>query len=342
MTRRTRATRLLAAAAAVLALASAAPPASAQDAPPAGDVTKDATTMLYNAGIDAAKAGQWEKAYESFLAAFKIKQHPQIAVNLGRAAVKTGRPREAAEYLTFFLRETKEQVGNQDRAAIQQLLLEAKAKIGTLIVKVNKPGADVVVDGKVVGQAPLRDDVFVEPGKHTVEARLGKEQAEAVTVELGAGDSRQVGLAVGAKGAVQGSTTDGAPEPAGTSAGADGADDGRTRRTVIQVGIGVTALAAVAGGVFTTLAFVKLGERNDKCNPFCAAEDYEQQAQWQDAENAKKSFRTAAIGSFAAAAVLGAGTIVYASLSGKKSGAPVQTGMLIAPGFGGVTVRGAW
>jgi hypothetical protein len=34
--------------------------------------------------------------------------------------------------------------------------------------------AEVLVDGKAVGTAPLASEVFVEPGAHTIEARLSR------------------------------------------------------------------------------------------------------------------------------------------------------------------------
>lgn len=322
MKRRTRATLLLAATAALLALVPASP-ASAQEAPPAGDVTKDATTMLYNAGIDAAKAEQWEKAYESFQAAFKIKQHPQIAVNLGRAAVKTGRHREAAEALTFFLHETKEQVDNQDRAAVQKLLLEAKGKIGTLLVKVNKPGADVVVDGKVVGQAPLKGEVFVEAGKHTVEARLGKERAEPLTVELKAGDSRQVGLAVGGKSTVE----EGGPaaKPEVKDAKAAGGPE-----TWVLIAGGSAAGVGVIMGIASAVA----ANKEDGID--------EQGSELRSEEEAMLS--NLSFWSFLGAGLMAGATVTYALVAPRRSTSEgaVRVIPVAGPQFAGLSVSGRW
>lgn len=342
MTRRTRATFILAATAALLALAPASP-ASAQGDAPAGDVTKDATTMLYNAGIDAAKSEQWEKAYESFQAAWKIKQHPQIAVNLGRAALKTGRPLEAAERLTFFLRETKDQVQNQDRAAVQKLLLEAKQKIGTLLVKVNKPGAEVVVDGQVVGQAPLGREVFVDAGSHTVEARLGKERAEPVTVDLKAGDSRQVGLTFGGgKSTVEGEEGEKPVEKPKQDGGSVRIFGDPDPKWLIAGG------AAAGVGLASGIVFLSLAsgvEKNDALNrcfdegavtdPACDDE--------RDARNRATMFTNIGIWSFVGAGVAGAATLVYAIAAPRKAEA---TGTRVVPVAtatgGGITVLGRW
>ena len=69
-----------------------------------------------------------------------------------------------------------------------KLYEDARAETGPITIAVDLPGADVVVDGKVVGKSPLEDPVFVEPGHHTIEARLG---AKPSTLE---GEVAQGGL----------------------------------------------------------------------------------------------------------------------------------------------------
>ena len=49
----------------------------------------------------------------------------------------------------------------------RDLFVEGKAlfkKVGALAVSVSEAGAEVVIDGAVVGVAPLEGPVFVEPG----------------------------------------------------------------------------------------------------------------------------------------------------------------------------------
>ena len=53
-----------------------------------------------------------------------------------------------------------------------------------MTVAANVKGAEVFVDGKSVGMAPLEDEVFVEPGARTIEAKLagyvdGKKKIDA-------------------------------------------------------------------------------------------------------------------------------------------------------------------
>jgi hypothetical protein len=101
--------------------------------------------------VRAAKLALWQRAYTSFLQAWRLKQHYQIAANLGRAELKLRKYRDAAEHLTYFLREASA-VGPDERKAAQAMLDEARAKVGALTIIVDRPGAVVLVDGVAIGR----------------------------------------------------------------------------------------------------------------------------------------------------------------------------------------------
>src|SRR5688572_449503 len=54
--------------------------------------------QIYTKGNLAAKNERWQEAYEAYAEAWKIKQHFQIAANLGRAELRLGKHRDAAEH----------------------------------------------------------------------------------------------------------------------------------------------------------------------------------------------------------------------------------------------------
>jgi len=336
------------AAGAILLLLTPAAPAFAQKPGAAEpDPTKSATQLLYNEGVAFAKKGEWEKAYQAFLSAWKLREHWQIAANLGRAELMTGRHVAAAEHLSFFLREAKDITG-PDRAAVQKLLNEAKQRIATLTVKVNRPGAEVVIDGQVVGQAPVSRELYMDAGLHTVEARLGAESAEPVTVDIAAGQSRQVGLAfrnriVVPESSPQAERDERKTTPApGPRAGQGGG--GGTREVVIWVGVGLTVVAAGAGAALGGMAFLKQSERNNM--ETCGLEYCDNDPaldEWEKYNNERILFRNAAIGSLAAAGLLGVGTLIYSFASSANAmAAPVQAGFAVTPGGAGVSLSGAW
>lgn len=329
---------------AALAALSLSPPAAAQDPGASPSVTKDATQLLYNDGLEAAKQGAWDKAYEAFSAAWRVRQHPQIALNLGRAALKTARYAEAAERLTFFLRHTKDDVAGQDRALIQQLLAEARQRVVTLLVRVNRPGAEVLVDDQVVGQAPLEQEIFVDPGAHTVSARLGAERAEAVEVNLQAGASRQIGLMFGG----EESTVEEEPPAEAPKKSASLDLFGDPDPTWLAIGGVATGVGLVSGIVFTVMS-------NNKANAVQAVGGWEAcydpiaapQIDCVAVDGDRKDsalFGNIAFWSLLGAGVAGVGTLAYAFLAPERSAK--DTGIRVLPaaaaGGGGVAVTGRW
>jgi hypothetical protein len=172
--------------------ATPAPAPAPQGAPAATDPDKEAD-KLYWEGLKAIQAKEWEKARVALLEAFKRKPMDRTAASLGRAEMMAGKPRDAAEHLSFFLREAKDAKPTVRQAA-EKMLAEAKAKIGTVTIKVDAEGAEVLIDGQTVGTSPLAEPVFVEPGSRTFEAKKEGRPPASQGVEVAAGSAPVVDL----------------------------------------------------------------------------------------------------------------------------------------------------
>jgi len=332
------------AAGAILLLHTPAAPAFAQKPGAAEpDPTKSATQLLYNEGVAFAKKGEWEKAYQAFQSAWKLREHWQIAANLGRAELRTGRHVAAAEHLSFFLREAKD-ISPADRAAVQKLLDEAKQRIGTLLVKTNRPGAEVLVDGQVVGQAPLSRELYLDAGSHTLEAQLGAEKAEPVTVDLTPGQSRQVGLTFGGgTSTVEATAAKSAPIKPVKEAEEEDSGTGPDKRLLIAGG--VTAGVGLAGGiVFMALASGIKSDREACFTPGFSSYTPEDCREYRDSLDRRTAFKNVAVFSFIGAGVAGAATLIYGLTA--KGSPQAATGTRVVPVAtakgGGVAVLGRW
>jgi hypothetical protein len=172
----------------LVAALAAGGPASAEDA--MTDTAKD----LFLKGARAAEQQKWDQCRAALLAALAIKPHPQIAGNLAGCELKLKLYRDAAEHLTYFLRELKPDAPAERRANGEAALREARAKVESIRLAVNVAGAEVRVDGRVVGRAPLVDPLFVDPGSHTIEALQEGFPAARATVEATPGGDRALAL----------------------------------------------------------------------------------------------------------------------------------------------------
>jgi len=163
------------------------------------DALTDQARELHVKGAALYDQGQYDKAEAAFLAAWALKKHYQIAANLGACEVKLGKYRDAAEHLAFFLREQPPSRNKDERQRAQALFDEVRPKVGTLTIKIDVPGTIVTVDGHEVGTAPLPAEVYVEPGRHTIDAVRAADPGASVTVSVGAGEAREVTLALNKK-----------------------------------------------------------------------------------------------------------------------------------------------
>lgn len=343
---------------------------------------------LFRIGKEQYKTGKLRDAYASYRGAWVLKQSYDIAANLANTELLLGMKRDAAEHFAMCLRTFAATGSKAQQEVVKKQFDEARKEIGALLIKVSVDGAEVLVDGKSVGRAPLRGEVFVEPGPRTVEAKLsGYEPAkQALQAERGA-ETQTVTLELSVLKAPPPPTPTG-PAPAGTEPGpagkpagdgsgaagggaaaasgslalgprkGPGSDEyevstgrGGPNRAVLAVGGVVTGAALAAGVVLTVLSNGKAGEAQSQrtslrqstgpaaCTGAGAPEGC---AGLKDAILAKDTFGNAAGWSFIGAAVVGAGTLIYALAAPKTR---QKSGMLVpvvtAQG-GALLVRGSW
>jgi tetratricopeptide (TPR) repeat protein len=152
-----------------LGAALAALPAVAQAADPA---PSERAADLYRRATKLYAAQQLTEAEPLYREAWQLHQSYDIASNLGALELELGKPVRAAELLSHALRNFPARGRPEERAALELRLEAAKSKVGALRITVGAAGAEVFVDGRSVGRAPLERPVFVEPGVRVIEAKL--------------------------------------------------------------------------------------------------------------------------------------------------------------------------
>jgi hypothetical protein len=164
----------------------AGPPTPSREA----TVMTDKARQLYEEGVAAFKKGKTLEAHASFVAAWALNRHWQIAANLADSELELGKFREAAEHAVYYQQHAP--ADRQDKA--KALVNRARARVGALTIDVDPPGAEVLVDDVPVGRAPIQEAVFVDPGAHKVTARFAGRADATQTVTLSAGGEQKVAL----------------------------------------------------------------------------------------------------------------------------------------------------
>jgi hypothetical protein len=141
--------------------------------PPPGDPAAILTRarQLFTEGnklYDESKLPQAEAAY---LEAWKLKKSYDLAGNLGNVEADLKKWRQAAEYLSYAIREFPAGGRPTLRDNMISRLTEAQKYVGQLRFEV-RAGAEIFVDGVSIGVAPIQNEVYADPGTHSIEGRL--------------------------------------------------------------------------------------------------------------------------------------------------------------------------
>jgi tetratricopeptide (TPR) repeat protein len=148
--------------------AAAAPAAVAQ---PATDAQAKARAQaLLSEGTAAYGHGDYASALEKFTAAYKIFPSPKLWFNIRQAIRDLGRPVDAVEAFDRFLTEAGD-APPETLAEARRSAAELKTKLGQIKVTCMTDGAEITVDGKQVGSAPLGNMIWTTPGRHQVAAQ---------------------------------------------------------------------------------------------------------------------------------------------------------------------------
>jgi hypothetical protein len=302
-----------------------AAPSSAQAAP-AGD----AAEKHYEAGVGYAKAVKWAEAREEFRQAYEASPKLKSLAGLIKAEIAIGLKAKAATHLVAMLRRRSELDPNT-LAEAEAKLAELRTQIGAATITVNAEGAEVVVDGEVVGRSPIADEVFVEAGPRKFQARKAGLTAE-----------QSVDVAPGSKPAVALTMTEAAgprPGPGNETVG------GGPNKTIVYAGIGVaSALAVVGVGTAIGAAVAEKKSTDDwngaNCNtrptPSSCYENFNEQ------ENKRFLLGNTAVWTFIGATAVGAGTLAYAIMAKKPEKMSDKQAVWVEPTEGGAVVRGTF
>lgn len=339
-------------------------PAFSQPKPAGADDTQQADEHFHK-GKELMASGRVKEAREEYLTAFRLRRSYDVAGNLGSAELTLGFPRDAAEHLLFALHHyAASGTTAAQLETAKQRFAEAERQVGRLKVSVSMNGADVLVDGTVVGRAPLDEDVFVEPGERTVEARLagyepakqtiksGKGTAQLVTLKLTVADPPPVPTASAVPLASASATALPPPVPSGSTAPIVPVVAGGPSKPVLITGGVVTGLAVMAGVVFTVLANGKASDADQQRHnlvqtqgaPACTGMNVPADcATLSSTTDARATMSNLAAWSFLGAGAIGAATVIYALAAPKRV---PQQGVRVAPivsgTTAGITLGGVW
>jgi len=184
-------------------------------APSEEDVRAQARA-LFEEGMRALEAEDWEAAVRSFAASYELRPNANALYNLANGQrLLFDYPASIASFRRYLATEG-DRVPAERRTEIDGFLAEMLSKVGTVTVAAPE-GATVAIDGRVVGTAPLDEPLLVTAEEHVVTAELAGHAPAVQRIRPGRGELLQVALAPQALGT--GATPTPTPTPAGPGTG---------------------------------------------------------------------------------------------------------------------------
>src|SRR5262249_11815768 len=117
---------------------------------------RSAVKGLMRNGLAELRLGHVEAARKAFAKAWEFDQQPTIALSLAEVEMQLGLYLEAAEHWLFFLKEADPD--NPERPNAHNQLAECRQHLGKARIVVNVDDADILVDDRFVGRAPLSEE----------------------------------------------------------------------------------------------------------------------------------------------------------------------------------------
>jgi hypothetical protein len=302
---------------------------------------------LFQQGTEAFEAGRFEEAYRLHADAWQAHASFKTAVGLGQVELHLGRHRDAAEHLAYAIRRFPPGMDPEIRGNIEAGFAAAREHVATLRVRSNVEGARILLDGKDVGTAPLEGPMFVEPGRHVLEAVQAGYSSASMEVDAIIRATREVALTL-------------SPDEKPSAAPVDATTADVAPATLVLIGGGALTAAAIATALIFEIRGASLEDEidglrtdlgGDEASTRCASPSTDDAILCRklgDKVDDRDSASHLAVASWIGAGVFAAGTSVATYLlwdsDSRGPSADARTGPTVRAGFGpaggSVFVRG--
>lgn len=224
----------------------------AEDKPSAQ--VKKARDLWYR-GVDAFRAGNYEEARRAFAECYQLMPKSDVLRNLSISEIQSGHYVSAARHLKQLLASPGDLPSNV-REEANSRLAQAEAQIGQLKIGVDIAGAEISIDGNVIGRSPLEGSWYIEPGQHEILVSKAGYPVESRQVFALAGVAIPIDVSLETLRREQAADAK-AAELMGTSEGQSQMARDRgigTASTVVLITTGALAAASLAAGIYFTVS----------------------------------------------------------------------------------------
>ncbi len=280
-------------------------------------------------GVEHHDNADYRAALIEFKQAYRIAPTYHLLYNLGQESVELRNYVEAHAYFLQYLEDGGSKVSKERRDAVLLEISRIEKYISQLDLSASVDGAEVSIDGLVVGVTPLASPVRVSVIRHRVVITSVGYGAWERTIDVAGGEEKAVAADLVA-------TTATAPAPSATTPVVDAPPRGGGRSTGFWLSAGTTSVAAVSTGVLLLLTKSAKDEYEDELGSVAVTAQEKQTA----LKKAGDRYENMALYTDIAIGVTLAGAVTTILLSGSDDEPAQKPAISMQFGLGSMTLSG--
>lgn len=148
----------------------------------------------FQRGVELYDENDFTNALIEFRRAYQIAQDYHVLYNVAQTCYQVQNYACALSAFQQYLDGGGSALPRDRRAYVDREISKLKARVAQVTVKVNVPGADILVDDEKVGTSPLDHPLVVSQGKRKISATIDGKPTATKTIEIAGGDSTSITL----------------------------------------------------------------------------------------------------------------------------------------------------
>ncbi len=149
---------------------------------------KDEASERFQKGVDLYGDGNLRAALIEFRRAYRLVPTFQLLYNLGQVSVELNEYVEAYNYYKLYLRKGKGKIDTARQREVKDELKKLEAFLASITIDVSEDDAEIMIDGVLVGESPMDEEVMVSAGRHQISVTLEDFAPWERTVDLAGRD----------------------------------------------------------------------------------------------------------------------------------------------------------
>lgn len=270
----------------------------------------------FKSGVELFKEADFRAALVEFRRAYEKSKNPKILYNIAQCEYQLTDYVAALATFERYLKDAASVIDHARRVEVEEELPKLRARIASVTVRTNVPGARVSIDDEPVATTPLSAPIPLNPGPHRILARKDGYAEALQRIEVAGGETPTVTLTL-------------SELPSARTAEKPATEPESSGSALRTTGIIVGAVGLVTLGVGTAFG-LSAKSKNDDAASMCSGLECRDPRALTLTDEARSQATISTFGFVAGGALLAGGVVLYLVAPKSES----KTALHVAPRVG--------